>query len=152
MTLAPRECARSMIALPLPGSRSTSRITLAPLVSACSAWVRCWPGSPWALTIVCLTPAAVKAWSRYLRSNCSHRTEDCVSGRSTATLPLAPLVVLLAAAPPLVFVLLLDEPQPAATSAAVTTRAPRPHPVFLGTSTSSFGADRSLLWAFQLQD
>src|SRR3954449_9080117 len=138
MTFAPRACASEMIDLPLPGSRSTSRMTFAPFVSACSAWVRCVPGSPWALVIVCLIPAAVKAWSRYLRSNCSQRTDDCVSGRSTATLPaLAPPLVL--AAPPLVeLLLLLDEPQPAATSATVTARAHRPHHIFFGTATSSW--------------
>src|SRR3954468_13082174 len=137
MTFAPRACASEMIDLPLPGSRSTSRMTFAPLVSACSAWVRCVPGSPWALVIVCLIPAFVKAWSRYLRSNCSQRTDDCVSGSNTAMLPLVLAVDVLA---PLALVLeleLFDEPQPAATRAAVTARTARPHHVFLGTSTSS---------------
>src|ERR671937_677193 len=134
ITFAPRACASEMIDLPLPGSRSTSRMTFAPLVSACSAWVRCVPGSPWAFVIVCLIPAAVKAWSRYLRSNCSQRTDDCVSGRSTAMLPFTfelPEVL----APALVEVLLLlDDPQPAATSATIATSAARPHHFFLGTS------------------
>src|SRR5919204_7027024 len=133
MTFAPRACASEMIDLPLPGSRSTSRITLAPLVSACSACVRCVPGSPWALTIVCLMPADVNAWSRYLRSNCSHRTDDCVSGSSTAMLPLTPLALVLA--PPLVLDLLL-EPQPAATVAAAVASATSIQLLFLGTSTS----------------
>src|SRR5690348_5272140 len=137
MTFAPRACASEMIDLPLPGSRSTSRMTFAPLVSACSACVRCVPGSPWAFVIVCLIPAAVKAWSRYLRSNCSQRTDDCVSGRSTAMLPftfelllLLDVLALLAAVDVL---LLFEEPQPAATSATITASAARPHHVFLGT-------------------
>src|SRR3954447_20446573 len=132
MTLAPRACARSMIDLPLPGSRSTRRTTLAPFVSACSAWVRCWAGSPWAFTIVCLMPAAVNAWSRYLRSNCSQRTEDCVSGSSTAMLPFTLLEPLVAAPPPVLVFDLFDEPQPAAASAAAaSTSAASNHPVFL---------------------
>src|SRR5919201_6481861 len=143
MTFAPRACASEMIDLPLPGSRSTSRMTFAPFVSACSACVRCVPGSPWAFVIVCLIPAAVKAWSRYLRSNCSQRTDDCVSGRSTAMLPFTfefPLDVL---APALVEVLLLlDDPQPAATSATITATAARPHHIFLGTSYLLLCADR----------
>ncbi len=61
MTLTPFACADAMIAAPLPGSRSTSRITLAPLVIACSAWVFWVAGSPWALTIVWEMPAAVSA-------------------------------------------------------------------------------------------
>src|SRR5581483_11822421 len=137
MTFAPRACASEMIDLPLPGSRSTSRITFAPFVSACSAWVRCVPGSPWAFTIVCLMPACVKAWSRYLRSNCSQRTEDCVSGSSTAMLPLALEPELEAVlAPPLEVddEFLLDEPHPAATSAAIRTRALSPRQVSLRTA------------------
>src|ERR671934_2908665 len=123
-----------MIDLPVPGSSESSKITLAPFVSACSAWVRCVPGSPWAFVIVCGTPAAVNAWSRYLRSNCSQRTDDCVSGRSTAMLPFTFELALDVLAPALVEVLLLlDDPQPAATSATITATAARPHHIFLGT-------------------
>src|SRR5437588_2983014 len=111
-----------MIAAPLPGSRSTSRITFAPLVIACSACVRWVLGSPCALTIVWVTPAAVSALSRYGRSNCSHRTDDCVSGSSTATSALLPPAVddVVDAAPPVLLgvLLLLLEPQPAITRAA----------------------------------
>ena len=39
MTLTPWACALRMIAEPLPKSRSTSMMTLAPLVIAWSAWV-----------------------------------------------------------------------------------------------------------------
>src|SRR3954452_5793892 len=121
MTLAPRLCAVLMIAAPEPGSRSTSRMTLAPLVSAWSAWLRWVLGSPWALTIVCEMPAALNAWSRYLRSCVSQRTDDCVSGSRTAILPLPP-------PPPLLPELLLDEPQPAAMAPAATmTRALNAH-------------------------
>src|SRR3954469_20006939 len=96
MTFAPRAWAVLMIAAPEAGSRSARRTTLAPLVSAWSAWLRCVAGSPWALTIVWGTPAALKASSRYRRSWVSQRTEDCLSGRSTAPLPaLDPLLLLL---------------------------------------------------------
>src|SRR5689334_14574155 len=96
MTFAPFACAALMIAAPDPGSRSTSRMTFAPLVSAWSAWLRWVVGSPCAFTIVYGTPAALNASARYRRSWVSHRTDDLVSGRRTATLPaLAPLVVLL---------------------------------------------------------
>src|SRR3954454_17673053 len=119
MTFAPRACAVLMIAAPDPGSRSTSRMTLAPLVSAWSAWLRCVAGSPWALTIVWGTPAALKASSRYRRSWVSERTEDCVSGRSTATLQaLDPLLLL----PPLLvddLLSLLSLPQAATPTAAI---------------------------------
>src|SRR3954449_10846892 len=121
MTFAPRLCAVLMIAAPEPGSRSTSRMTLAPLVSAWSAWLRWVLGSPWALTMVCGMPAALNAWSRYRRSCVSHRTDDCVSGSSTAILPLFEL-------PPLVLVeLLLLDPQPTPMAAAAMTRAPSAH-------------------------
>src|SRR3981081_1783282 len=115
-----------MIAEPRPGSRSTSRRIFSPLVIACSAWVRCVDGSPWALTIVCDRPAAVNAASRYLRSNCSHRTDDWVSGSSTAMTPLPAAGVVAAGAlleALLLLLLLLDDPQPA------TTRATSPRPI-----------------------
>src|SRR5436305_15243063 len=123
MTLAPRACAVLMIAAPEPGSRSSSRMTFAPLVSAWSAWLRCVAGSPCALTIVCLMPAAVNAWSRYLRSWVSQRTDDFVSGRSTAIEPLAlPLDELVELVELLALLLLvledfLELPQPATAKA-----------------------------------
>ena len=52
MTLTPWLWAFLMIAAPDPGSRSTSRMTFAPFVSAWSAWLGWVAGSPWALTIV----------------------------------------------------------------------------------------------------
>src|SRR4051795_7570445 len=123
MTLTPWLWAFLMIAEPEPGSRSTSRITFAPFVIAWSAWLACVAGSPWAFTIVCGTPAAVNAWSRYLRSWVSQRTEDFVSGSRTATLPALLLLVEL-----LVLLLLLLDllslllPQPA-TAKAMAARA-----------------------------
>src|SRR5436305_2706385 len=131
MTLAPRACAVLMIAAPEPGSRSTSRMTFAPLVSAWSAWLRWVAGSPCALTIVCGMPAALNAWSRYLRSCVSQRTDDCVSGSSTATLALPP-----PPPPPLVLELLLLDPQPAAMAAARMTTAPSAHLNLTGTASS----------------
>src|SRR3954451_19900022 len=105
-----------MIEAPEPGSRSTSRRTFAPFLMACSAWVRCVLGSPWAFTIVASTPAALKASPRYFLSNCSQRTDDFVSGSSTATLPAdPPLLPLLVLVLPLEL-LLSSEPQPATTS------------------------------------
>src|SRR3954454_7222223 len=121
MTFAPRLCAVLMIAAPDPGSRPTSRMTLAPLVSAWSAWLRWVLGSPCALTMVCGMPADLKAWSRYLRSWVSQRTDDCVSGSSTAILPLPELLL------PFVLELLLLDPQPTPMAAAAMTRAPSAH-------------------------
>src|SRR3954451_21040930 len=120
MTFAPRLWAVLMIAAPEPGSRSTSRMTLAPLVSAWSAWLRCVLGSPWALTMVCGMPAALNAWSRYRRSCVSQRTDDWVSGSSTAILPLFEL-------PPVELLSLLLDPQPTPMAAAAMTRAPSAH-------------------------
>src|SRR5690349_12739615 len=123
MTFAPRAWAALMIAAPDPGSRSTSRMTLAPLVSAWSAWLRWVDGSPCALTIVCLMPAAEKAWSRYLRSCVSQRTDDCVSGSRTAMPPLTLALLVVLEAPPLVLVLLLFELPHAATPSAKMAQA-----------------------------
>src|SRR3954447_21615948 len=106
-----------MIAAPDPGSRSTSRMTLAPLVSAWSAWLRWVDGSPCALTMVYGTPAALKAAARYRRSCVSHRTDDFVSGRSTATLSALAAVVLLP--PPVEPLSLLSLPHAAMPSAAI---------------------------------
>src|SRR3954453_12523993 len=122
MTFAPRAWAVLMIAAPDPGSRSTSRMTLAPLVSAWSAWLRCVAGSPCALTMVYGTPAFLKASARYRRSCVSHRTDDFVSGRSTATLSaLVAAVVLL---PPPVEPLSLSSLPHAATPTAAIAQTP----------------------------
>src|SRR3954469_1773734 len=114
MTLTPRDFALASIAAPEPESRLTSRITFAPLVIACSACC-CWVDlSPWAFWIVAGTPAALNACCRSGRSAVSQRTEDFVSGSSTATLSaellLLPLLLLLP--PPL---LPLSSPPQAAT-------------------------------------
>src|SRR6476619_4398619 len=111
MTLTPWLWAFLMIAAPDPGSRSTSRITFAPFVIAWSAWLACVAGSPCAFTIVWSTPAAVNAWSRYLRSWVSQRTDDLVSGSRTATLPA--LLAAVDEAPLLLVLSLLLLPQPA---------------------------------------
>ena len=84
--------------------------------SACVFWVL---GSPWAFTIVCEMPAALNALSRYGRSNCSQRTEDWVSGSSTATSPLPTLV--LAEPPPDEDDDFFDEPHAASATAAIAT-------------------------------
>ena len=81
-----------MIAAPLPESRLVSRITFAPSVIACSACERCVAGSPWALLMMkssSESPAALNASPKKRRSAFSQRSEDLVSGSSTAILPLS---------------------------------------------------------------
>src|SRR6187551_1065407 len=88
------------IAAPEPESRLTSRITFAPLVIACTACC-CWVDlSPWAFWMVAGTPAALNACCRSGRSAVSQRTEDFVSGSSTATLSAELLPLLLLLLPP----------------------------------------------------
>src|SRR5919199_3089842 len=115
MTLTPWDFALASIAAPEPESRLTSRSTLAPLVIACSACC-CWVDlSPSAFWIVDSTPAASNAFLRNGRSTVSHRTDDLVSGSSTATLPgLPPPELLLDPPPPPP----LSLPQPAVTASA----------------------------------
>src|SRR5919206_5288638 len=103
MTLTPRDLALASIAAPEPESRFTSRITFAPFVMACSACC-CWVDlSPWAFWIVAGTPADLNAAASSGRSAVSQRTDDFVSGSSTATLSaelLPPLLLLLLPPPP----------------------------------------------------
>src|SRR5918994_5350250 len=87
MTLTSWDFALAAIAAPEPESRLTSRMTLAPLVIACSACCCCVDLSPSAFWIVASTPAALKASARNGRSTVSQRTDDLESGSSTATLP-----------------------------------------------------------------
>src|SRR5690606_39644984 len=61
--------------------------TLAPAVSACSAWVIWVEASPSALTMVYSTPAASNAALRKRRSSASQRADDALSGKRTAMLP-----------------------------------------------------------------
>src|SRR3954462_3704461 len=105
MTLTPRAVAAFSIAAPEPESRLTSNRIFAPLVIACSACC-CWVDlSPCAFWIVTGTPADFNAcWSNG-RSAVSQRTDDLVSGSSTATLSAELLLLLL---PPL----LLPPPPP----------------------------------------
>ena len=85
MTFTPRDFALAWIAAPEPESRFTSRSTLAPFVISCSACC-CWVDlSPWALSMVTGTPAALNACCSSGRSNDSQRTDDFVSGSSTPT-------------------------------------------------------------------
>src|SRR4051795_11223229 len=105
MTLTPWDFALASIAAPEPESRLTSRITFAPLVIACSACC-CWVDlSPWAFWMGAGTPAPLNACCRSGRSAVSQRTDDLVSGSSTATLSadllLLPLLLLLLPPPPL---------------------------------------------------
>src|SRR3954464_15659075 len=95
MTFTPWDLAWDSIAAPEPESRLTSRMTLAPLVIACSACC-CWVDlSPWAFWIVTGTPAALNADVRSGRSAVSQRTDDFVSGSRTATLSAELLLALL---------------------------------------------------------
>src|SRR3954469_431779 len=114
MTLTPRDFALAAIAAPEPESRFTSRITLAPLVIACSACCCCVDLSPSAFWIVASTPAASNACLRNGRSTVSQRTEDFESGSSTATLPAFLSPPLLPLEP---LSELLSSPQPATASA-----------------------------------
>ena len=97
MTLTPRDLALDSIAAPEPESRFVSRRIFAPLVMACSACC-CWADlSPCAFWISTGTPASSNAFCSRGLSAVSQRTDDFVSGRSTATfwaLP-PPSVVLL---------------------------------------------------------
>src|SRR5215211_4063023 len=115
MTFTPWDLALASIAAPEPESRLTSSRTLAPFVIACSACC-CWVDlSPCAFWIVTGTPALSNAAFRSGRSAVSQRTDDLVSGSSTATLsaePLLELPLLLLLPPPL---LPLSSPPQAAT-------------------------------------
>ena len=85
MTLTPRDLALASIAAPEPESRFTSSRTFAPFVIICSACC-CWVDlSPWALSMVTGTPAFLNASCSSGRSKDSQRTDDWVSGSSTAT-------------------------------------------------------------------
>src|SRR6187549_4031115 len=123
MTLTFCDLAFASMAAPEPESRFTSRSTFAPFVISCSACCCCVDLSPWALSIVASTPAALKACWSSGRSKDSQRTDDCVSGSSTPTLndlPLEPLVLL----PLLVDELLSLEPHAAAPNASAQSAPP----------------------------
>src|SRR5690349_15766893 len=112
MTFTPWDLALASIAAPEPESRLTSNRTLAPFVMACSACC-CWVDlSPCAFWISTGTPAALNACCRSGRSAVSQRTDDFVSGNSTATLSAFALLLLLLLLP----LLLLPLPPQAATT------------------------------------
>src|SRR6476619_3877952 len=115
MTFTPWDLALASIAAPEPESRLTSRRTFAPFViafSACCCWVDLSPCAFWISTG---TPADWNACCRSGRSAVSQRTDDFVSGSSTATLSALALLVLLLLLLPLLLLLLLP-PQAATTS------------------------------------
>src|SRR3954447_21354751 len=86
MTLTPCDLAFASMAAPDPESRLTSSRTLAPFVMACSACC-CWVDlSPSAFWMVASTPADLNACASSGRSAVSQRSDDFVSGSSTATL------------------------------------------------------------------
>src|SRR6185503_8847587 len=112
MTFTPWDLALASIAAPEPESRLTSSRTFAPFVMACSACC-CWVDlSPCAFWISTGTPAALNACCRSGRSAVSQRTDDFVSGSSTATLSALALLLLLL---PLLLLLLSLPPQAATT-------------------------------------
>src|SRR3954452_9187656 len=119
MTLTPFDAALFSIAAPEPESRLTSRITFAPLVIACSACVCCVCALPCALVMLYVSPAFLNAADRNGRSAVSQRTDDCVSGRSTATTAFA---CLLAVPPVAVATTIVSETTAATTSSAVDLR------------------------------
>src|SRR3954471_17715327 len=119
MTLTPFAAALFSIAAPEPESRLTSRITFAPLVIACSACVCCVCALPCALVMLYVSPAFLNAADRNGRSAVSQRTDDCVSGRSTATTAFA---CLLAVPPVAVATTIVSETAAATTTSAVDLR------------------------------
>src|SRR4051812_48016085 len=68
-------------------SRLTIARTVTPPVIICWAMVCIFCGSFWAFWMSYLTPAFLKAASRFGRSALSHRGEEVVSGRITPILP-----------------------------------------------------------------
>ena len=61
MTFAPPVTTALVIDAPEPGSRASSSTTFAPLVMQSSACERIFCGSPWAFTMLAVTPAFLKA-------------------------------------------------------------------------------------------
>src|SRR4029078_7429683 len=85
MVLMPWAAAFFSTAEPVPLSRVTIMRTLTPSPSMPSAIDWNFVLSPWAFWMSYLTPAALKAASRYGRSLASQRLDDAVSGRMTPT-------------------------------------------------------------------
>ena len=71
----------------VPVSSDVMMPTLEPAAMHCSACASCFCGSFSAFTIVAGTLAFLKAFTNAGLSNCSHRTDDFVSGRRTHTEP-----------------------------------------------------------------
>ena len=71
----------------VPVSSDVMMPTFEPAAMHCSACASCFCGSFSAFTIVAGTLAFLKALTNAGLSNCSHRTEDFVSGKRTHTEP-----------------------------------------------------------------
>src|SRR5512142_3484051 len=91
MTVTPAALASCSMCAPVPESSGQMISTPAPLVMSDCAMLTCVASLPSAF---CTTrfdagsPAAANAAFRYGASNSTHRVDDVVSGRMTATLPL----------------------------------------------------------------
>ena len=91
MTVTPAALASCSMCAPVPESSGQMISTVAPLVMADCAMLTCLASLPRASCTVRFadgSPAAANAAFRYGSSNSSHRVDDVVSGRMTATLPL----------------------------------------------------------------
>src|SRR5581483_6880983 len=91
MVATPADLAEASMASPVPGSKEVMAMTLAPWVIAAWAWVFMVVSLPRAFsTMMSLegTPARARAFLMYGASKSAQRTEEAVSGRRKATLPL----------------------------------------------------------------
>src|SRR5579863_1587667 len=91
MTVTPAVLASCSMCAPVPESSGQMISTVAPCEMADCAMLTCVASLPSAFCTVRLAdgrPAAANAAFRYGASNSTHRLDDVVSGRMTATLPL----------------------------------------------------------------
>src|ERR1700722_18296343 len=91
MTVTPAALAICSMCAPVPESSGQMISTVAPLAMADCAMLTCVASLPSAFCTVRSddgSPAAANAAFRYGASNSTHRVDDVVSGRMTATLPL----------------------------------------------------------------
>src|SRR5579864_5539125 len=85
MALPPFEVNSFSIDAAEPLSSAVSTTTLAPAARHACACAFCFSGSLRAFVIEYVTPAALRALAKSGASNCTHRTDDFVSGRRTHT-------------------------------------------------------------------
>src|SRR3954452_24183211 len=91
MTVTPAALAICSMCAPVPESSGQMISTVAPLAMADCAMLTCvasLPRASWTVRFADGSPAAANAAFRAGASNASHRVDEVVSGRMTATLPL----------------------------------------------------------------